>query len=236
MSDRFRFKQFSLSHSRSTMKIGTDAVLLGAAMRPPLQGHILEVGCGCGIISLMQAQRSNAIVHAIDIDYNSVKEAAQNFGQSPWKNRLLATHSSLQQYAVSCRQKYDLVISNPPYFTNSLKNQTGSKTLARHNDQLPFNELISCSKNLLVPEGRMQLVLPANEQNNICSYARKYGLSLSRIIYVHPKPDKEANRIITEFSLANIAHVESQQLQLRNAGGEYSTDYIALLKDFLIYL
>jgi tRNA1Val (adenine37-N6)-methyltransferase len=236
MSDRFQFKQFSLIHARSTMKTGTDAVLLGAAMQPPEQGHILEVGCGCGVISLMQAQRSNAIIHAIDIDQDSVEEASANFALSPWSKRLKAIHSSLQQYAVSCRQKYDLVISNPPYFTNALKNPSANKALARHNDKLPFDELMHYAAKLLLPEGRIQLVLPASEQNNICRYAEKYGLSLKRIINIHPKPDKAANRIITEFSFAKISQPENHQLYLRNEGGEYSRDYILLLKDFLIYL
>lgn len=236
MSDRFQFKQFSLSHARSTMKTGTDAVLLGAAMQPPLQGHILEVGCGCGVISLMQAQRSNAIIHAIDIDHASVEEATENFALSPWKQRLRAIYSSLQQYAVSCKQKYDLVISNPPYFSNSLKNPAANKALARHNDQLPFDDLIRCCANLLLPKGRIQLVLPASEQDNICTYVGKYGLHLNRIIYIHPKPGKEANRIIIEFSAASIVQPESRQLHIQNATGEYSNDYIALLKDFLIYL
>lgn len=236
MSDRFQFKQFSLSHSRSTMKTGTDAVMLATAMQPPMQGHILEVGSGCGVISLMQAQRSNAIIHAIDIDHDSVEEATENFAQSPWQQRLQAISSSLQQYAVSCKQKYDLVISNPPFFTNALKNPAANKALARHNDKLPFDELMRCSAKLLLPRGRIQLVLPASELNNICRYAEKYDLSLSRIIYIHPKPERQANRIITEFKNERIAQPESQRLQIRNTGGEYSNDYISLLQDFLIYL
>ena len=165
-TDNFLFKKFSVSHSRSTMKVGTDSVLLGSIVGQSFLceqyniNHILDIGTGCGVLSLIMAQYfSNAIIDAIDIDEMSVDEAKNNFLNSPWHNRLTVENIALQQFTKH-NKYYDLIISNPPYFENSLKSLSVTRSNARHTDTLPLEELASCVIDLLTEEGVFSCIFP----------------------------------------------------------------------------
>ena len=236
MDNTFYFKQFQVTHQYSTMKVGTDAVLLGAITEIGKPNNILEVGTGCGVIALMLAQRSTAFIHAIDIDAPSVEEANENFEKSPWRERLHAKAIALQDFTGQTHSKFDLIISNPPFFTNSLKNPNHSKARARHNDNLSFETLITQSAYLLNPHGKLSLIAPASEEQNLLAIASNNDLRPSQITYILPREDKPPNRIILELEKHKTSKkFTHESISVRNKGGEYSSTYISMLKDFLLY-
>ncbi|MCL1849891.1 MAG: methyltransferase, partial [Bacteroidetes bacterium] len=157
----FRFKQFSVSHSESTMKVGTDAVLLGAWMPVPENCKtVLDIGSGCGVISLMLAQRTDAKIIGVDIDEKSVKEAQRNAEISPWKDDVQFIHENIVDFAQKTTQKFDMIVSNPPFFENSLKSPEISKNISKHNVTLSLNELIDAVEIFLSENGRFGVILP----------------------------------------------------------------------------
>ena len=159
----FRCKQFTIDDNGATMKIGNDAIMLGAIAQPSLlPQHILDIGTGCGILALMMAQRfPKANITAIDIDRQTTQVAAANFENSPWSNRLYALNVPLQDFATESDRQYDLIISNPPYFTNSLRNNDPRKALARHDDNLTLQQLFKASSHLLAPDGTLAIIIPS---------------------------------------------------------------------------
>ena len=159
----FYFKQFSVKDDRSTMKIGTDAVLLGIAADITNVRNILEIGTGCGIIALILAQRSEAEIDALEIDEESVIQAKENVSASPWKDRISVIHSSLQDFIPEDHKKYDLIISNPPFFSGTYKSHQSKRNISRHNDRLTFDELLDCSDALLADPGSLWVILPVKE-------------------------------------------------------------------------
>lgn len=236
MEEGFQFKQFYVSHLQSTMKVGTDATLLGAWADAGDTTNILDIGTGCGVIALMLAQKSAANILGIDIDVDSTLEAAANFAASPWRDRLSAKYTSLQKFASENGQpKYDMIVSNPPFFTSSLKNTSESKALARHNDSLSFEELISFSKRILLPEGRLYMILPATEEKTIIRLAGKNELSIAKICRISAKTNRKPNRVM--FCLINgNQQFEESSLVIRKFSNKHTTEYNSLLKDYILNL
>lgn len=217
------------------MKVGTDAVLLPCLTDFSQANHILEVGCGSGVISLMSAQLSQAQIHAIDIHLQSVNQAQQNFKESPWSNRLTVQNISFQEFAQSCTQEYDLIISNPPFFIDSLKSPIENRNLARHNDHLTHSELLNSARQLLKPNGTLSVILPQNEGVEFTKKALKDGFYLKSRTEIKPKPSKSANRVVIELCLVQQDnHVK--QLIIREENNEYTQAYKELTKDFYLAL
>lgn len=194
----FRFKKFDCSHDRSSMKIGVDSVLLGAWA--DVEGRtILDVGTGCGVIALMCAQRNeHAIIHAIDIDVDSVTEASENFTRSPWSERLSARLSDFSELR-GCA--YDLIISNPPYFDAGVTNPGTPREKARHQNALSPAVLLSRGRSLLKTDGRIAMIVPADQVPELIGYATGNGLVLRRICHVQGHPDAPVKRVLLEFLL-----------------------------------
>ncbi len=230
---RFHFKHFSLYHGASTMKVGTDAVLLGAWVRVNPSDVVLDIGTGCGVLALMMAQKAASRVDAVDLDEASVYEASGNFEASRWRDRLYAFHGDIRRFGFG--RKYDLIISNPPFFVNSFKCDADRKNQARHTDtSLTFAELAVAVKHLLKPEGRFAVVLPERESRDFLPIAEQYGLYPRKIQYLVPVADREANRLNLEFGFGAPEQVESTTLVLRHADGRFTEDYHETLKDFYL--
>ena len=218
----FHFKQFDIEDHGATLKVGTDALLLGALAEPSvIPRSILDIGTGCGILALMMAQRfPSATIDAIDIDQPSVSLAENNFSRSPWHNRLRCYKTSLQEMAshpsypfkgicnprhlfkgiCNPRHPYDLIISNPPYFSNSLRNDDAQKRLARHDDALPPTLLFSLSSQLLSPSGIMWISCPASEQKKFITAANNAGFNVERSIGICTSYSKPPRLNILSFS------------------------------------
>ena len=183
----FRFKQFTIFHDKSTMKVGADGVTLGAWARLGNTKKILDIGCGSGLLALMAAQRSSANIIAIDIDADSAQQTRENAANSPWRDRVETMHTSLQDFAKQTSLRFDHIISNPPYFTDSLKNPSEKRSLARHTDTLPHIDLVVSAKKLLTERGKLSLILPVNEGKQFLETAKQEGFFLYTLLYAIPQ-------------------------------------------------
>lgn len=230
----FRFQQFGINHDRSTLKVGTDAVLLGALAPAENSAHILDIGTGCGVIALMLAQRAaRAQVVGIDVDSSSVQQARENGAASPWKERLHFQHCTAQAFAKTSQRKFDLIVSNPPFFTNSLKSPHVARNLSKHNDALSFDDLAAAVAALLTNDGRFSLILPAAARDSFVDLARARGLHCVHTIFVKPLPYKPANRVVMTFSFHEVPEVRDV-LTIRTESNNYSEEYLAVVKNFLL--
>lgn len=246
----FRFKRFEVVNEKSAMKVNTDGVILGAAMTIlPGDKNVLDVGTGTGTIALMAAQRLSVLhdagtaandvetgqfsVTAVEMDRASAEEAAANFYSSPWADKLHICNTAFQEYTVG-EECFDLICSNPPYFEASLKAPDYRRSHARHSDMLSYRELIDFSAGHLTETGRLSMILPAEQEQDVLRYARMNGLFPSRLVYIRTVPRKTFSRIIVELShFRNDSHIK-EPLSIHNADGEYSSDYKSLMSDFLI--
>ena len=228
----FTFKQFTIYHDRCAMKVGTDGVLLGAWTNLENANRILDVGTGTGLIALMLAQRmKDATITAIDIDADAVSQAQENVSDSPWKDRVEVALQDICTYAPD--GLFDIIVSNPPYFVNSLKCPDGQRTTARHTDSLDANRLIGKVTELLAPEGRFSLILPADQTDELLRIAEEKGLYPSRITRVITRPGLPPKRVLVEFRKTTQI-CEETELVVELDRHVYSEDYIALTKDFYL--
>ena len=240
----FRFKRFNVVNERSAMKVNTDGVLLGAAMTISGQDRrLLDIGTGTGTIALMAAQRLSDIsaegfcVDAIDIDEPSASEAAANFADSPWTDFLHLYHASLESFGRFADNgvEYDLIFSNPPYFEDSLTAPDLRKSTARHtSDGLSYRDIFEFAAKHLSAQGRVSFVLPADQEDSLCRYARMCGLHLFRILRIRTVPRKAPSRIIAEFSRRRTDQPEDSVLTIQNEG-QYTQEYLSLTKDFYLF-
>ena len=229
----FAFKQFIIHQDKCAMKVGTDAVLLGAWILPNGSKHILDIGTGTGVIALMLAQKTTAHIDAIDIDENACLQATQNIQESKFPDRVSVTQISLQDYSKTATKKYDLIVTNPPYFEQSLKSSDEQRSHARHADVLPFEELLDGVLKLLTEKGKFCLILPILEAEKFRALAEKKGLHISKLLRVKSRIDKTVDKRHlmqfevkpTEFSEKTIAIEEEVRHQ-------YTDDYKELTKDY----
>ncbi len=231
----FRFKQFAIEDSRCAMKVGTDGVLLGAWAEGDNPLRILDIGSGSGLISLMLAQRfAEAKVVGIDIDQQAVKQSRENVVRSPFTERVEILCTSLQDYAPD--GKFDLIVSNPPYFQQSLQCPDAQRTLARHTPSLSYNDLLHHAVRLLSADGSLQLILPAQEEESVVRLAKEYHLQLQRICRVQGRENKPAKRILLHFVHATSEGVEPEEsgLTLETMNGHRTDAYQSLAKDFYL--
>ncbi len=232
----FQFKQFKINQESSAMKVGTDGVLLGAWADTNGAKSFLDIGTGTGLIAIMLAQRTNynSKIEAVEIDSSSYQQAVDNIENCPWSDRIEAYHASFQDFVSKTTTKYDVIVSNPPYFINSLKASNEARSAARHTDALPFEDLVEGAKNLLNPNGKFSVILPVTEGGYFIRLARIAGFSLSKRVEVLPNLGKPAKRLLIELSL-NITKTIEGQLCVENGQRHvYSPEYIKLCKDFYL--
>lgn len=227
----FSFKQFTVYHDRCAMKVGTDGVLLGAWARVGQARNILDIGTGTGLVALMSAQRSQAKIVAIDIDGEAVSQARENVLSSPWKDRVEVKLQDVCSYVPG--MFFDVVVSNPPYFANSLKGSDIQRNMARHTDCLDFRKLIKSVVRLLHPEGAFSVVVPADGMEEFASIALEYGFCLSRRTWVRTKPGAIPKRVLLEWKKTFAGCVEDE-LVVELSRHVYSKEYITLTKDFYL--
>lgn len=243
-SNPFHFKQFTINQDQCAMKIGTDAVLLGAWAN--LEHHpnsVLDIGAGTGVISLMLSQRSNEeTIDAIEIDENAYKQCVGNFENSPWSDRLFCYHASLEEFTDEIDYKYDLIISNPPFYSPTLASpslpkgeniMSNSRKIARFNDALPFHHLVESVSKLLSDEGTFSVIIPFKEEENFIELASNVNLFPNRITRVKGSPTSEIKRSLMEFSF-NKNGLRINELIIEVERHQYTQDYINLTEDFYL--
>jgi tRNA1Val (adenine37-N6)-methyltransferase len=186
----FRFKQFTINQDKCAFKVGTDGVLLGAYAGVTGRMKILDIGTGTGLVALMLAQRCDAEITAIEPDYDSFIQASENIRLSKWASRIRVENCTMQNYFPD-KIKFDLIVTNPPYFVDSLKNPDPTKSNARHNDSLTHSDILTGAGRLLEEEGVLQLILPYDEGNIFIAEAQEYGFFCNSILKIRPMPSSE---------------------------------------------
>ncbi len=232
----FHFKYFSLFHHRSTMKVGTDAVLLGAWTRIHARDYSLDIGTGCGIIPLMLAQRGVEKIDAVELHEASAMEAKENFAASQWHDRFAVFNENIIDFAANQSIHYDLIVSNPPFFTSLFKTRQPDRKLARHTDTLSFGNLLDAVIKLMKPEGRFSLVLPMDESQHFLQIAYLKGLTESRRQLIVPVEGRAPNRINMELVKQPTPEIETEYFTIRSLNGSFTNQYNTLLKDFYLGL
>lgn len=230
----FFFKKFALFHHRSTMKIGTDAILLARWVEVTANDDVLDIGTGCGLIPLMLAQKGIKSADAVEIDKDSWEEAAQNFSNSAWKLRLSAINADVKVYAAHCEKKYDLIVSNPPFYFGDNIPEKAKKGLARHTNTLGYNDLLASVKKLLKPDGRFALVLPALESKTFLKEAENQGFFLQKEMKIVPIEGKEPNRINMQLVVNQVDVIGTETFVLRNKDHTFTNYYKDFLKDYYL--
>jgi tRNA1Val (adenine37-N6)-methyltransferase len=234
----FHFKQFSIAQDRCAMKVGTDGVLLGAWADTNDCRMILDIGTGTGVIAVMLAQRATkAIVHGVEIDEAACLQAVENMENSPFSERLSAFSIDIQTYAKVTDRKYDLIVSNPPFFTGGTLSATQDKTNVRHTVKLPHSDLLLAVKNLLTPQGKFCVVLPLIEGLRFKELAERAGLFCSKITEVRPKKEKAVERLLLQFeNEQKLLSKHQLTIQANEGRHDFTQEYSNLVKDFYTIL
>ena len=233
-SDIFSFKQFNVRHNRSSMKVGIDSILLGSWVNVEFANNILDVGTGCGILSLMCAQRNqNAIIEGIDVHAESVEEANENFFNSPWSNRLSA---KVRSYNDVIEKKYDLIISNPPFFNSGIERIVNPRECARHQYSLSPTSLLSKGKDILVENGVISLIFPFCQFKEVVEMAELNRMHLIRAAKIKGRRELEFKRIMMEFQMGENLNFEPvwKEIVLEDLPGSPSDEFKRLCKDFYL--
>lgn len=232
----FRFKQFSIRQDNTAMKIGTDGTLLGAWVEVKNAKKILDVGTGTGVIALMIAQRNqNSKITAIELNEDAIIDAKFNIQESPWSDRVELKNSSLQEFITE--DKYDLIVSNPPFFENSLRSDSKNRNNARHTDSLHYTDILEFAKGNLNSIGIVAMILPVENAEQCIVESTNFGLYLKRKTWIKPVPHKPAHRIAFELSNKKEQEVIENELIIETGKRhDYSEDYIALTNEFYIIM
>ena len=231
----FRFKQFTIHHDRATMKVGTDGVLLGAWAIVHTDQYLLDIGTGSGLIALMLAQRTinTGFIDAVEIEKYGAEQAIENVHRSPWAQRIKVHQMAIQDF--NPERKYDLIISNPPYFQNSFKPPDEKRVQTRHTVFLPFADLIASVNRLLATDGKFNVILPNQEGLAFIDLAKSNHLHCTRQWSFRTRNEKPIERWLLEFSFQEQSREEGEII-LYKTGEEWSDGYKALTKEFYLKL
>lgn len=228
----FHFRHFSLQQDKCAMKVGTDGVLLGSWIKTHNEKNILDIGTGTGLLALMMAQKSNAYIDAIDIDEGAYEQATENVQESKWKKRITVHHISLQDYVKVCEKKYDLIVSNPPFFSATYRAGNKARNIARHEDvSLSFYELIEGVKSLLNTSGKFCVILPYKEGTGFIEKAKVNGLFCNKLTRVKTKSERDVKRLLIQFECASNLK-EEKTIVIQDDDNSFTETYKILTREF----
>ncbi len=232
----FNFKQFTVKQDKCAMKIGTDGVLLGAWC--PVDNNpysILDIGAGTGILSLMLAQRSNAEqIDSLEIDEDAYEQCVENFENSPWSDRLFCFHAGLDEFIEEPEDEYDIIISNPPFYSEDYKSDNSKRDLARFQDALPFEDLVEAADLLLSENGIFAVIIPFKEEErfiDLCAEVELFPVKVTRVKGSHTTP---IVRSLLAFKRYELSVLTADELVIEINRHEYTDDYINLTKEFYL--
>ena len=235
MSKPFKFKEFTINQDQCAMKIGTDGVLLGAWTSIKENPHsILDIGTGTGVIALQLAQQTDAeTIDAIEIDDKAYEQAVENFENSDWGDRLFCYHASLEEFVTEIDEKYDLIVSNPPFYTDEFESKNNARNKARFTSSLSFLTLLNGVSHLLSTAGLFSVIVPYKEEQNFIQLASKVNLFPVRICRVKGTPIAETKRSLLELSFLE-SDVITTELIIENSRHQYTKDYVEVVRDFYL--
>ena len=232
----FKFKQFTIHQDRCAMKVGTDGVLLGAWC--PIDNNpfsVLDIGAGTGILSLMVAQRTNAEqIDALEIEEDAYEQCVENFEASPWRDRLFCFHAGLDEFVDDPEDEYDIIISNPPFYSEDFKTDNSQRDLARFQDALPFEDLVEAADLLLSENGIFAVIIPFKEEErfiDLCAEVELFPIKVTRVKGLHNTP---IVRSLLAFKRYELSVLTADELVIEINRHEYTDDYINLTKDFYL--
>ncbi|MCG1036061.1 tRNA1(Val) (adenine(37)-N6)-methyltransferase [Polaribacter sargassicola] len=234
----FEFKEFVVHQNNTAMKIGTDAVLLGAwCSVDNYLDTILDIGSGTGIISLMLAQRSDAMtIDAVEVDENAYEQTVENFEKSDWGDRLYCYNATFQEFADEIEEEeetYNLIVSNPPFYTDDYETNNKARNKARFTSSLSFDELLKGVSKILSENGIFSVIVPFKEEEGFINLAKENKLFLNKVCHVQGNPKSEIKRSLLEFSF-HPSEIKKEHLVIEVARHQYTEDYIKLTKDFYL--
>ncbi|MCA1741377.1 MAG: methyltransferase [Bacteroidales bacterium] len=233
--NHFKFKQFTVHQGTSVFRVTTDSVLLGAWAAVEGAAHIVDIGTGTGLLALMAAQRSVATIVAIEPDRNAFMQAGVNITNSPWHERITLLISSIQDYRPAGNSHFDAIITNPPYFVDSLLNPDEAKARARHTVTLSRADLLVAAARLLAPAGMLHLALPVVEAGRFVELARDYNLHLMKRMFVRPTLGVLPTRALMSLQLGIPERYDESEIVIEKGGRHnYSDEYVSLTKDFYL--
>lgn len=228
----FQFKQFKVVQDHAAMKVGIDGVLLGAWADLLEEQNVLDIGTGTGLIALMAAQRTSAQIVAVEIEPGAAAEAASNFANSAWSQRIQVKSLSIQEFESDIA--FDHIITNPPFFDTDTKPPLQQRTMARHTDVLPLEELIQKAASLMSPNAKLSLILPVDKEARLRLLAEQFGLYVKRLARVFPDLEKPSHRILVELGFNKTEEIEEQIFIRDNQTKEYSEQYRSITRDFYL--
>ena len=231
----FQFKQFRIEQDKCAMKVTTEGCLFGASIQlDGTEARILDIGTGTGLLSLMLAQRAKGQVLAVELDTDAAKQAEDNFNNSPWSERLEVANMAIQEYAGATDETYDLVVCNPPFFSNHFKSGK-AKDRAIHNDSMGQQDLLESVLRLLSDNGTFWVIYPKKEYREFEQLAIQNGLYHFKRISVRNTPDSGDFRVIGAFQKSELIEESAHSVvTIRGNDGEYSAELTALLEDYYL--
>lgn len=230
----FFFKRFGMFHHRSTMRIGTDAVLFAQWVDVSSSDDVLDIGTGSGIIPMILSQKGTKSVDAVELDADSYEEAKRNFSISVWSDKLNVINDDVRSFADNINKKYDLIVSNPPFYASDVKPIKEKKVMARHVSTLSFRDLLLSAKKMMHENSRFALVLPFYESRLFIKEAENLGFHLQKEMQIIPIEGKDANRVNMQFVLNEVDEVETVFFAIRNKDYSYTEEYKEFLKDYYL--
>ena len=244
----FAFKQFTIHQERTTMKVCTDACVLGAyadvgegargTLNKTTEERLLDIGTGTGLLALMAGQRNpTATIDAVEVDENAFAQATENSAASPFRERVTMFHSRIQNFGDE--RIYDRILTNPPFYTNHLRSPDAAVNRALHTDELPFGELVEAVVRLMKPDGQWWVLLPPYEAGKLAELAQNFGLHPFRRLSLRHHEQKPFFRVITGFSFVNAEPIDEtltiyEHNPQSKSGGGYTAEFRALLQDFYL--
>ena len=232
--DVFKFKHFSVWQDQCAMKVCTDACLFGAIISPsPEVQNILDIGTGTGLLSLMLAQKFKGSIEGVEINEDAFRQCESNFNNSPWSDQLSVHHLSIQNFAVSTTKKYDLIISNPPFYNNSLRSNNIARNTAMHTSELSFEDLLKAVVTLLSNKGEFIVMLPVYESQIIEELANKNGLFLFKELEVLNRPDAKIFRKILWLKRQKCP-IQKSRIFIKGTDDHYSEEFASLLHEYYL--
>lgn len=233
MTNPFKFKQFTIKQEKSSMKVGTDGVLLGAWTNVQNATEILDIGGGTGLIALMIAQRSSGNITCVEIDIDSCNECSENVNSSPWENRIDVVNDSIQNFIST--KKFDLIVSNPPFYSSFNEGMTKGRMTARQTKSLDYNTLINLSKGLLNSTGTLSIIVPFDQEEPILQYASDAGFFVNRIARVRGKVNGKIIRTLLELSGQSSSSI-TEEFAIEISRHNYTESFTNLVKDFYFHI
>lgn len=234
-NQHFRFKQFTINQDKCAMKVCTDACILGAFVDVNDADKILDIGAGTGLLSLMVAQRTKAQIEAVEIDEDAYNQAVENIANSQFVNQIKIYKTSIQEFTRDLFRSFSLIISNPPFYQNSLQSPDNQTNKALHNIELSFEELADCVIKLLDVKGRFVVLLPYHETQDFIKIAKTYGLFVNRQLHIRHDENKPIFRVISTFSMDSNTELMIDELKIWEENGKvYDQKFRELLKDYYL--